>query len=71
MDRKVLGCSLKIHRVEISVADGKQKFVKVLLHRAVSNILIASTNVQFDRKIAIGYGITRQVKDLTDIRLSR
>ena len=31
------GCSLKIHRVEISVVSGKQKFVKVLLHRAANN----------------------------------
>lgn len=33
-----IGCSLKIHRVEISVAGGKHE----TLHRAVSNYLIAS-----------------------------
>jgi len=45
------GCSLKIHRVEISVADGKRTVVKVGAHRAISNILIASTNIQFDSKL--------------------
>lgn len=40
-----IGCSLKIHRVEISVAGGKQEFVKVLLHRAASDILIASKQI--------------------------
>jgi len=35
---QVHGCSLKIHRVEISVVDGKRSNS----HRAVGNILIAS-----------------------------
>ena len=41
-------CSLKIRRVEISVADGKCLFVKGQAHRAISNILIASkqTSIQ-------------------------
>jgi hypothetical protein len=38
------------------------------VHRAISNILIASTNIQFEQK-QIGCGITRQVKDLTSICL--
>ena len=75
-----IGCSLKIHRVEISVAGGKQEFVKVLLHRAASDnfdcvktdilrlqIYLVMTNIS---KIAISrnyshYGITREVRDLT------
>ena len=36
------GCSLKIHRVEISVADGNRTDEKSGADRAVSNILIAS-----------------------------
>ena len=38
-----IGCSLKIHRVEISVAGGKRK--SRFTHRAASNILIASKQI--------------------------
>ena len=38
-----IGCSLKIHRVEISVAGGKRK--PRFAHRAASNILIASKQI--------------------------
>jgi hypothetical protein len=72
IDRSI-GCSLKIHRVEISVAGGK----RFQSHRAVSNILIASkrmklcfiqvmTNLSLTAmsKNHSHYGITREVKDL-------
>jgi len=42
IDRSI-GCSLKIHRVEISVAGGKRK--PRFAHRAASNILIASKQI--------------------------
>ena len=64
------GCSLKIHRVEISVADGNRADEKSCADRAVSNILIASKRIfNFEARVSnrVEYGITRQVRDLTDI----
>jgi hypothetical protein len=59
MHRKMHGCSLKIHRVESALLT-ESSFGG---HRAVGNILIASTNIQRDRKIAIEYG-ERDVRSL-------
>ena len=64
------GCSLKIHRVEISVAGGNCPHEKCEADRATSNILIASKQkFNFEARVSnrVEYGITRQVRDLTDI----
>jgi len=59
--RKSIGCSLTIHRVEISVVSGKS----FMAHRAASDILIASTRLQFrNQNRKYEDGITREVKDL-------
>jgi hypothetical protein len=53
-DRKIECRSLKIHRVEISVADGKRQtaWARVCVgrsHRAISDNMIASTDFKFER----------------------
>ena len=73
-----IGCSLKIHRVEISIADGNTLWGD----RAVSNYLIASTRIQLlnscndeysqscverHSQRYSHYGITREVWDLTSL----
>jgi len=52
---RLIGCrSLKIHRVEISVVDGKH----CKMRRAVGNFMIASIQLQFILK----FGITRNTQ---------
>src|SRR2546427_10208817 len=60
-----IGCSLKIHRVEISVADGK----RFQSHRAVSNILIASKRMKLCFiQVMTNCSLDRNVKERSEER---
>ena len=80
--RKLACCSLTIYRNRIEIVDGKSAGVKAFRHRAVNDIMIASTDIfifevceydDFDRQTRNTQILTIQsvISVLDDVTLSR
>jgi hypothetical protein len=63
-------CSLKIRRVEISVAGGKRPFVKGWAHRAASNNLDCVKTDFNANTLKIGKRVSHMLKPACDTQIS-